>query len=151
MTISKVFLDTNIPMYAAGKDNHYKEPCLKILELVVKRDLSAFTDVEVFQEILHRFSQRQAEIGFQIFDNFYKLMRDNILPVTAKEISRARELAEKYPEAKARDILHFSVMESQGLKIIVTVDKHFDRFQELTRMDPKEFLGYFESQKEKRN
>lgn len=53
-----------------------------------------------------------------------------------------------YPEAKARDILHLAVMESQGLKTIVTVDTHFDKFQELTRMDPKEFLDYFESQKE---
>jgi len=149
MKTNEIFLDTNIPMYAAGKDHHYKRVCLKVLELVARRDLSAFTDVEVFQEILHRFiSQRKAEIGFQIFDNFYKLMRNNVLPVTAKEILKARGLAEKYPEAKARDILHLAVMKSYGLKTIITVDTHFDKFQELTRMEPKEFLDYFESQKE---
>lgn len=149
MKMNKIFLDTNIPMYAAGKDRHHKKPCLKLLELVARRELLAFTDVEVFQEILHRFiSQGKAEIGFQIFDNFYKLMQNNVLPVTAKEISKAREFAEKYPEAKARDILHLAVMESQGLKTIITVDTHFDKFQEVTRMEPKKFLDNFESQKE---
>lgn len=52
----KVFLDTNIPMYASGKEHKYKKSCQDIILSVASGRLTAYTDVEVFQEILHKAS-----------------------------------------------------------------------------------------------
>jgi hypothetical protein len=50
------FIDTNVPMYAVGADHPLKRPCLAILEAVATGALTAVTDVEVLQEILHRYT-----------------------------------------------------------------------------------------------
>ncbi len=49
-----VFIDANIPMYAAGKPSPYKDKCRDILAGIVAGSLAAVTDAEVFQEILYR-------------------------------------------------------------------------------------------------
>ena len=44
-----VFIDTNIPMYAAGKAHPAKQPSLELLHRVIEGELEAATDVEVLQ------------------------------------------------------------------------------------------------------
>jgi predicted nucleic acid-binding protein len=57
--MSRVFIDTNVdtnvPMYAAGKSHHLKEPCQRVILAIAKGELNAVTDTEVFQEILYRY------------------------------------------------------------------------------------------------
>jgi len=50
-----IFLDANIPMYAAGRPHPLKQPCLDVLALVALYPDAFCTDAEVFQEILHRY------------------------------------------------------------------------------------------------
>ena len=50
-----IFLDANIPMYAAGQPHPLKQPCLDVLALVALYPDAFCTDAEVFQEILHRY------------------------------------------------------------------------------------------------
>jgi hypothetical protein len=140
MKSAEVLLDSNIPMYAAGKDHEYKPACIRVLKAVVAGELEAVTDAEVFQEILHRFlAVNQPAQGFKIFDNFYNLMKDATLPVTLEDVAKAKELAGKYPASKARDLLHLAVMIRNNIKSIVTVDSHFDQFEEITRLNPVKF------------
>jgi uncharacterized protein len=47
----KIFIDTNIPMYAADTDHHLKDSCVEILNAAASGELEAYTDSEVFQEI----------------------------------------------------------------------------------------------------
>ena len=124
----KVFIDTNIPMYAAGKDHPFKKKCLGILESIAKEDIEAFTDTEVFQEILYRyFYINQRETGFKVFDLFATIMDDAILPIRHSDIMQARLLAEKEETFKLspRDLIHFAVMLNNGIKHIVTTDRGF--------------------------
>lgn len=131
------FIDTNIPMYAAGGEEPYKSGCVQILQEIARGTLEAYTDVEVFQEILHRYSSiRRLKDGFQIFDSFYTLMQDQIYEVTYKTIRRIRELFEKYPQARARDLVHLAVMIEHKIPVIYTVDQHFDHFDEIQRLNP---------------
>lgn len=92
----KVFIDTNIPMYAAGKDHPFKKKCLGILESIAREEIEAYTDTEVLQEILYRyFYINQRKTGFDVFDLFATIMDDAILPVCHGDIVQARLLAEK--------------------------------------------------------
>jgi len=49
------FLDSNIFMYAAGKDHVYKNPCLTILNGIEAHKLSAVINSEILQELLYRY------------------------------------------------------------------------------------------------
>ncbi len=124
----KVFIDTNIPMYAAGKDHPFKKKCLGILESIARDDIKAYTDTEVLQEILYRyFYINQRETGFDIFDLFATIMDGVILPVLHSDIMLARLLAEKEETVKLspRDLIHLAVMLNNGIRHIVTTDREF--------------------------
>lgn len=123
-----VFLDTCIPMYAAGKEHPFRKSCREIVTSAAAGELHAWTDAEVFQEILYRFFHiGNHKQGFQLFDSFYKIMEGHILPVTAADISLARELAGRHSETRLspRDFIHLAVMLNNGINQIITADREF--------------------------
>ncbi len=124
----KIFIDTNIPMYAAGKEHHLKSGCVKILDAAASGELEAFTDSEVFQEILYRYYHiNQIDIGFQVFDLFSTIMNGNVLPVKYQDVNQARLLAESELAAglSPRDLIHLAVMLNNGIDTIATTDRAF--------------------------
>jgi uncharacterized protein len=126
----KIFIDTNIPMYAAGKEHHLKDGCVKILNAAASGELEAYTDSEVFQEILYRYYHiSQIDMGFQVFDHFSTIMSGNVLPVTHRDVNQARLLAESEPAAglSPRDLIHLAVMLNNGIDTIATTDQAFTR------------------------
>jgi uncharacterized protein len=124
----KVFIDTNIPMYAAGKDHPFKKKCLGILESIAREELEAYTDTEVLQEILYRyFNINQRKTGFELFDLFATIMDGAILPVLHGDIILARMLAEKEEAGNLspRDLIHLAVMLNNEIRHIITSDRGF--------------------------
>ena len=49
------FIDANVPIYASGREHPNKEPCARILMMAAEHPLSFVTDVEVLQELVHRY------------------------------------------------------------------------------------------------
>ena len=60
-----VFIDTNVPIYAAGRAHPLKEPCARILLLVAEHSQAFVTDAEVLQELQHRYLALRLIIGCQ--------------------------------------------------------------------------------------
>lgn len=134
----QVLLDSNVPMYAAGREHAYRRPCQRILERVLADDLSALTDVQVHQEILHRYlSLGLSEQALQVSEDFQTVV-PAILPVTVDDIARSRELSRQYPGLPARDLVHVAIMLNNRIRHIVSADRHFDRVAEIRRIDPAE-------------
>ncbi len=128
----KVFLDTNIPMYASGKEHKYKKSCQDIILSAASGRLTAYTDVKVFQEILHRFYYiKKINVGHFLFDSFFKIMEGFILPVTPEDIFMARNLSQQYMETglSPRDLIHTAVMLNNSINHIITTDKGFKKVE----------------------
>jgi|SRR5262245_25969729 len=105
--MTRVFIDVNIPMYAGGIPHALREPSRRVVRAIAAGQLDAVTDAEVFQEILYRYLYiGEREKGFRIFDNFYRVMLDRILPVEDTDVQRARALVEQYPALSPRDLIH---------------------------------------------
>ena len=135
--MTAVFLDTNVPIYAASGEGPVREACLGVLRAVAGRRLDACTDAETLQELLHRYlALRRTREGFALFDDFAALLEGRVLPVEAKDCRAARALAERYPWSSARDLIHVAVCVSAGVRRVVTSDRDFDRFTEVERVDP---------------
>ena len=62
-----VFIDADVPIYAAARDHPYKEPCSRILRIVGDDPESLVTDAEVVQESVHLYlSSRRWALGREI-------------------------------------------------------------------------------------
>jgi predicted nucleic acid-binding protein len=131
-----LFIDTNVPMYAAGQEHAYRLPSQECLRLITSNRVEVVTDVEVHQEILHRYlALGMADKALEVSQDFETLV-PNIIPLSMDDIRKARELGQRYPNARGRDLLHLAVMLNHGIKKILSADGHFDSFKEINRIDP---------------
>ena len=134
-----IFIDTNIPIYAAGQPHPLREACQRVMRAAAAGHIEVVTDSEVFQEILYRYWRiGERKKGLQIFDSFYQIMAGRIFAVGERDVHRARELAEEY-SISLRDLIHLAVMKNNDIEEILTADKDFDRVKGIRRIDPTRF------------
>ena len=131
-----ILIDTNIFMYAAGKDSPQKLPCQRFLERIVRGEGPATcTNTEVLQEILQRYrSLRIPEVGFQLFDAVTHLGIP-ILAVTDRAMAEARRFLEDYPALSTRDGVHLGVMREHGIDEVLSYDGGFSEVPWVKRLE----------------
>jgi len=131
----KVFIDSNIPMYGAGRDHPNRAPALRFLAQVQKREVDAFTSTEVLQEILYRYSALgRYDLARDVYNLFVEVC-PVVLPVSLADTDRARDLLGDATGISARDAIHAAVMMNHGIKKIATFDQGFDRVAGVDRVD----------------
>ena len=132
-----VFIDANVPIYAAGRDHPYKEPCARILRVLADAPQSFVTNSEVLQEITHRYlASGRWTLGREVVRAFAEAMRGRIEPVYGEDVILATELADRHPGVSARDLVHAAVMQRLGVSRIISADTDFDRLEGIDRLDP---------------
>jgi predicted nucleic acid-binding protein len=141
--ISPIFIDANVPIYAAGHPHPLRQPCGEVLELIAERPRAFFTSAEVLQELLHRYlSLRAWPRARGIFRRFALLMRDRVEPIYSGDVEQAASLADQNHGLSSRDLVHVAVMARVGADRIVSADRGFDRLPTLTRLDPAELVDW---------
>ena len=129
-----IFVDSNIPMYLVGAPHPHKADAQRLLERCVTDEVRLVTDVEVLQEILHRY----AAIGRRdaISPAFEALLGvvDEVFPIELRDVERARDVLLAAAELSARDALHAAVMERRGIESILTFDGGFDSLPGVRRL-----------------
>jgi predicted nucleic acid-binding protein len=123
----KIYLDSNIPMYAAGRDHPLKAPALSVLRKVAAGEIQAASSVKVLQEILYRYSSIGAyQQGQIIFDSFRDLMgNDGLFDVTLADLLLARRLLSVPSRLDARDAVHAAICINHGIPAILSADPAF--------------------------
>lgn len=137
----KYFLDTNIPMYAAGKESKYKKACLNILKSIKDYNFSYYLNTEILQEILYRYSSVGLEgFGIKLARKMLELI-PNILPVTKEDIYLSMSFMETYDSLLSRDAIIAANMVNNKIRHMITVGNDFSRMKEIRTISPLEFLG----------
>ena len=122
-----VFIDSNIPMYVAGRPHPHRDPSRRLLERVRSGEVEGVTSTEVLQEILFRYAGLgELELGLEVYDLFVQICA-RVLPVTLADTDRARALLPSLTGVSVRDAIHASVMLTHGISKIATFDEGFDR------------------------
>lgn len=136
----KYFLDSNVFMYAAGREHPLKDPCARVLRRVAQEDMEAVTNVEVLQELLYRYSALgRTDESLRLTRLAVDQVARAVLPVTSGDVERALELIQRYGgRIGTRDAVHAATMLNNGLTHIVSADAHFDEIKEVVRVDPRE-------------
>jgi len=135
----KYFLDSNIFMYAAGREHPLKAPCLVILRRVAREEVEALTNAEVLQEILYRYGAiGELQRGLHLARLAVDQIAGDVLPVTLADMRRAFDLVERYGAGiRSRDAVHAATMLNNGLNQVISADAHFDVIEGITRIDPR--------------
>ena len=135
----KFFLDTNVFMYAAGREHPLKAPCVAILRHVAQEELEVLINTEVLQEILYRYTAiGELERGLRLARLAVDQVGGEVLSVTLVDMQRAFDLVDRYGATiKSRDAIHAATMLNHGLTHLISADGHFDVIKGITRVDPR--------------
>ncbi len=129
-----VFIDSNVPMYVAGREHPLREPSRRFLQAVGSGRIEACTSTEVLQEILYRYSAlKRLDLARQVYDLFVQIC-PSVLPVTLADTDRAKDLLMERPETGARDAIHAAVMLNNDVRQVASFDTGFDRFPGIERV-----------------
>ena len=131
------FVDTNIPIYAAGLEHRYKEPCARVILAIAENPARFITDAEVLQELMHHYLRTNRwAYGREVFRRFETLLRGRVQPVYAEDVSQAALLADRTPDSSSRDLVHVAVMGRYGTDLVISTDSDFDSIPGVRRLDP---------------
>ncbi len=135
----KCFLDTNIFMYAAGREHPLKAPCVAVLRRVAREELDVVTNTEVLQEILYRYGAiGELQRGLHLARLAVDQVAGEVLPVTLADMLGAFDLVDRYrSEITGRDAVHAATMLNNDLTHIISADRHFDAIEGITRLEPQ--------------
>ena len=139
-TSKRYYVDTNIMMYAAGKESIYKEVCLKVLDNITSYEYEYYINTEVFQEILYRYDNiGMKSFGIELAESVLELF-NNILSIEEKDIYLSVSMMKKYKQLLSRDAIITANMLNNNIKEIISVDKDFDKVSEINRINPEELI-----------
>lgn len=134
-----VFLDVNVPMYAAGQAHPLKEACSWVMEEVAEGRFVVAVDTEIVQEILYRYGAlRQYDIAATMAGAVMDLVHV-VYPIQPADARTTIYLFRRYAPkgVTARDLLHTAVMQNNDLTEIISTDNHFDLIEGINRSDPQ--------------
>ncbi len=130
----RVFVDSNLPMYVAGRAHRLRDPARLFMARVRSGEVPACTSTEVLQEILYRYTGlRRPDLARTVYDLFVQICPD-ILPVTLADTDLARDLVCGGKHIGVRDAIHAAVMINNGVTHIATFDAAFDRIPGIERL-----------------
>ena len=129
-----IFIDSNIPMYLVGRAHPNKDGARGLLERAVIAGERLVTDVEVLQEILHRYDALSQRQWIQpAFDALLGLV-DEVLPIDLADLERAKSVLLASRRLSARDALHLAVMQRHAIAAIMSYDAGFDGLAGVRRL-----------------
>ena len=120
-------------MYLIGAAHSNKALAQRVLETWIAHDERLITDVEVLQEILHRYVVARREAILPAFEALTGIV-DEVFPVDRRDVERAKDIVLSTERLSARDALHLAVMARHGIKRIISFDTGFDGVPGITRL-----------------
>ena len=128
------FIDSNVPMYIVGNPHPNKERAISLTGELVRSGEHLITSVEVYQEILHRYTSIRRP---QSIDDAFEVINGlvgEVLPYGMPEVREARRLLAVVPSISARDALHVAVMQAAGCGRVLSFDAGFDNCPGIMRV-----------------
>jgi hypothetical protein len=129
-----ILIDSNIPMYLIGDDATRQGEVQELLSRLTIQRERLVTDVEVFQEILHRLQGIDRMDRIQPAYDLLLDVVDDVLPYEFVDAMRAKEVLLARRELSARDAVHVAIMQRHGVKRVFSYDHHFDSVPGIERI-----------------
>ena len=113
-------------MYLIGAPHPNKDAARAALERVINRGERMVTSAEVMQEILHRYHALRRPDAIQPALDALLGVVDEVFPIEAEDVERARDVMAGLGRLSARDALHVAVMKRRRVERVLSFDAGFD-------------------------
>lgn len=133
--MSRVYLDTNVFIYAVGEDSPRREPSRAILRQVAQRRLAGETSAYALQEMARQRRRRGDSAMTQRIRETAALCTA-IHPLDWDVLATAMELAERHPQLGVADAVHVATATQNGIASFISADQDLDRVPGIERIDP---------------
>ena len=121
-------------MYLIGSEHPNKTEAHVLVEKCIADHERLVTDVEVFQEILHRYTDIDRREAIPIAFELLSEIIDEVFPITEQDVHRAKDIVCSPEPFSARDAIHLAVIERLEIRQILSFDQDFDRWPAVTRL-----------------
>lgn len=118
-----IFVDTNVFVYAVGRDHPRREPAQAFFVDAHRDQAPLYTSAEVLQELLHVYLRPRR---YRELDEAMTLVSRAMTEVWALEpadVQLARQLERLHPMLAARDLCHLASCRRRGVHEIQTFDE----------------------------
>lgn len=119
-----IFVDTNVFVYAVGRDHPLKSQARAVFEqAVAEPGQPLVTSAEVLQELLHVYLPVNR---WRTLNDALELVARSVRevwPIEPDDVLDAVRLAESHPGLGARDLLHLACCQRRGIRHIRTFDR----------------------------
>lgn len=129
-----ILVDSNIPMYLVGGSHPHKLDSQQLLESALSAGERLLTNVEVLQEICHRYVAIDRRPAIQPAFDALEGVTEEVLGITHADALLARDIVLRYSSLSARDAIHIAVMERHGIDRIMSFDEGFDAYPGIERV-----------------
>jgi predicted nucleic acid-binding protein len=128
-----IFVDSNIPMYLVGTAHPNKDIARSWFARLAAAGERLVTDVEVLQEILHRYTLTdRAHLVDEAMDAILTQVAA-VYPMEREDVGMAAAIA-RTTGLSARDAIHVAVMRRRGITLILSFDRGFDGVEGIERI-----------------
>lgn len=141
MSDDRCFVDSNVFMYAIGKEHPLKDRCVRIVNDLELGRTKAAVNTEVLQELLYRYSRigenaKAVELCRQIM-----ILPIEVWPVGSEDIGTALNLFERFEPRglEPRAAVHAAPMQRHGVRSLLSADRVCDLLEDIRRIDPSEY------------
>lgn len=128
-----IFIDANIAMYLVGAPHPNRVDAQRQLEGAIAAKERLVSNVEVFQEILHRYVAINRREAIQPAFDLLLGVVDEVFAIDLKDVERAKTIVYGR-RLSARDAIHLATMERHGVSRIMSFDTGFDTYAGVTRV-----------------
>jgi len=118
-----IFVDTNVLMYAVGKEHPLREEAREFFINAVESREVLVSSAETIQELLHAFLPVGREATLDAALNLARGRLAQVWPVEVEDVFLARTLVDRHPGLGARDLLHLASCQRRQVKRIKTFDR----------------------------
>lgn len=117
-----IFVDTNVFMYAVGKEHPLRAEARLFFEQSLSRRDRLVTSAEVLQELLHAYLPVNRIATLDAALTLTSSLAE-VWPFDQADIEHARALVERHGELGARDLVHLACCQRRGVSEIKTFDR----------------------------
>jgi predicted nucleic acid-binding protein len=121
-------------MYLVGAEHPNKTAARLALETCAAHGERMVTSAEVMQEILHRYQSIHRPAAIQPALDVLLGVVDEVFPIEAEDVRRAKDVLQGVTKISARDALHVAIMRRHQVHRVMSFDVQFDRVSAIERV-----------------
>ena len=118
-----IFVDTNVFMYAVGRQHPLREPARKFFFDANLDGERLCTSAEVLQELAHAYLPVDRLSAFDSAMDLVSRGGVDVWPLEENDVTLARRLRDQHPTLQVRDLCHLASCRRRGVREIMTFDR----------------------------